>query len=44
MRIDVGRDVFALAQVFTIARGSRSEAHVLTVAVSDGVHQGWGEC
>ena len=44
MRIEVSRDVFALAQVFTIARGSRTEAQVLTVRVTDGVHQGWGEC
>ena len=44
MRIEVSRDVFALAQVFTIARGSRTEAQVLTVRVTDGVHQGWAEC
>lgn len=44
MKIDVTRDVFRLAQVFTISRGSRTEAKVLTVRVSDGVHQGWGEC
>ena len=44
MRIDVTGDVFRLAQVFTIARGSRTEANVLTARVSDGVHQGWGEC
>nr|WP_174820516.1 N-acetyl-D-Glu racemase DgcA [Ruegeria atlantica] len=33
-----------MAQVFTISRGSRTEANVLTVRVSDGAHQGWGEC
>ncbi|WP_299613201.1 N-acetyl-D-Glu racemase DgcA [uncultured Tateyamaria sp.] len=44
MRIEVTRDVFRLAQVFTISRGSRTEAHVLTVQVSDGVHTGRGEC
>ncbi|WP_424832571.1 N-acetyl-D-Glu racemase DgcA [Ruegeria sp.] len=44
MRIEVSRDVFRLAQVFTISRGSRTEAKVLTVRVSDGTHQGWGEC
>ena len=44
MRIEVSRDVFALAQVFTIARGSRTEAQVLTVRLTDGVHQGWGVC
>ncbi|WP_170754945.1 N-acetyl-D-Glu racemase DgcA [Ruegeria lacuscaerulensis] len=44
MRIDISRDVFRLAQVFTISRGSRTEAKVLTVRISDGVHKGWGEC
>ena len=44
MKIDVSRDVFRLAQVFTISRGSRSEANVLSVRVSDGAHSGWGEC
>ena len=44
MQIDVSRDVFRLAQVFTISRGSRTEAKVLTVRLTDGVHQGWGEC
>ena len=42
--IEVTRDVFRLAQVFTISRGSRTEAQVLTVRVTrDGV-TGWGEC
>lgn len=44
MRIKVTRNVFRLAQVFTISRGSRTEAQVLTVHVSDGAAQGWGEC
>tara|TARA_R110002124_G_scaffold117365_1_gene274410 strand:+ start:2255 stop:3220 length:966 start_codon:yes stop_codon:yes gene_type:complete len=44
MRIDVKHESFRLAQVFTISRGSRSQADVLTVCVSDGVHHGWGEC
>ena len=44
MRIDVTRDVFKLAQIFTIARGSRTEAKVLTLKLSDGDHMGWGEC
>ena len=42
MQIDVQRDVFRLAQVFTISRGSRTEAQVLTVRISDGGLQGWG--
>ncbi|WP_281966614.1 N-acetyl-D-Glu racemase DgcA [Roseovarius nanhaiticus] len=44
MQVSVTRDVFRLAQVFTISRGSRTEAQVLTVTVSDGSHQGRGEC
>ncbi len=44
MKITVTRDVFKLAQVFTISRGSRTEAQVLTVRVEDGGYQGWGEC
>ncbi|MDP5218056.1 dipeptide epimerase [Ruegeria sp. 2205SS24-7] len=44
MQVEVSRDVFRLAQAFTISRGSRTEAKVLTVRISDGVHQGWGEC
>nr|WP_286193859.1 N-acetyl-D-Glu racemase DgcA [Tropicibacter sp. R16_0] len=44
VQIEVTRDVFKLAQVFTISRGSRTEAHVLTVRITDGEHQGWGEC
>jgi len=42
--LSVTADTFRLAQVFTIARGSRTEAHVLTVrAFADGVI-GQGEC
>ncbi|MGJ8617703.1 MAG: N-acetyl-D-Glu racemase DgcA [Sulfitobacter sp.] len=44
MRIEVSRDVFQLAQVFTISRGSRTEAQVLTVRITDGGVTGWGEC
>jgi L-Ala-D/L-Glu epimerase / N-acetyl-D-glutamate racemase len=44
VQISVSRDVFKLAQVFTISRGSRTEAKVLTVHLNDGSHQGWGEC
>ncbi len=44
MQIEVTRDVFRLAQVFTISRGSRTEAQVLTVRITDGDHHGWGEC
>ncbi|WP_300032444.1 N-acetyl-D-Glu racemase DgcA [uncultured Roseobacter sp.] len=44
MQIEVTRDVFRLAQVFTISRGSRTEAKVLTVRISDGGVTGVGEC
>lgn len=44
MKIEVSRDVFPLAQVFTISRGSRSEARVLTARVAGGEARGWGEC
>ncbi len=44
MTITVTPDTFRLAEVFTISRGSRTEAKVLTVRISrDGV-TGWGEC
>jgi L-alanine-DL-glutamate epimerase-like enolase superfamily enzyme len=40
----VTKDTFRLAEAFTISRGSRTEAKVLTVrAMRDGV-TGWGEC
>ncbi|MEM7598669.1 MAG: N-acetyl-D-Glu racemase DgcA [Pseudomonadota bacterium] len=44
MQISVTPDTFKLAQVFTISRGSRTEAKVLTVRVRDGGVTGWGEC
>ncbi|MGI3170062.1 N-acetyl-D-Glu racemase DgcA [Pseudooceanicola sp. C21-150M6] len=44
MQISVTAETFPLAEVFTISRGSRTEAKVLTVRVSDGGLTGWGEC
>jgi len=44
MRVEVNRDVFQLAQVFTISRGSRTEAKVLSAVITDGDVRGWGEC
>ena len=42
--ITVTRDTFRLAQTFTIARGSKTEARVLTVRIArDGI-VGHGEC
>lgn len=40
----VEETVFPLAEVFTISRGSRTEARVVTVKFSDGTFNGWGEC
>ena len=44
MQIDVTRDVFKLAEVFTISRGSRTAAEVLTVHAEHEGARGWGEC
>ena len=44
MDISVVRDVFPLAQVFTISRGSRTQAEVLTVTAQHDGATGWGEC
>ena len=44
VQIATSRDVFRLAQLFTISRGSRSAAEVLRVTVRDGDHMGQGEC
>ncbi|GLQ35266.1 dipeptide epimerase [Amylibacter marinus] len=44
MKISVTHDAFQLAQVFTISRGSRTEANVLTVTIERGDHRGRGEC
>lgn len=40
----ISRDSFRLAEVFTISRGSRTEAKVLTVTVEENGHIGRGEC
>jgi len=44
VEISVRRETFRLAQPFTISRGSRTEAQVLTVRVSAGGATGRGEC
>lgn len=44
MEISVHYDTFRLAEVFTISRGSRTEAEVITVSIRDGDHTGYGEC
>ncbi len=35
---------FALANAFTISRGTKTHAHVVRVEISDGAHTGQGEC
>ncbi len=44
MRLSVAEDRFPLAEAFTISRGSKTEAAVLTVTVEDGGAPGRGEC
>ncbi|SDF57118.1 L-alanine-DL-glutamate epimerase [Celeribacter baekdonensis] len=43
-KLTVTSESFRLAEVFTISRGSRTEAKVLTVRATDGDLMGWGEC
>lgn len=42
--ISVEAESFKLAEVFTISRGSRTEAKILTVRVRRAGFDGWGEC
>lgn len=42
--ITVTPESFALTQTFTISRGSKTHARVLTVRVTRGGVTGWGEC
>ncbi len=44
MKLTVTRDTFPFARLFTISRGSRSVAQVLTVRVTQDGVTGWGEC
>ena len=43
-RLTVLRESWPLAGVFTIARGSRTEARVLVAEIQDGDAVGRGEC
>jgi L-alanine-DL-glutamate epimerase-like enolase superfamily enzyme len=42
--LTVARETFPIAGVFTIARGSRTEAHVVTATITQGANVGRGEC
>ena len=44
MRIEAREEVWPLKQTFRISRGSRTEARVVVVSVSDGAYVGRGEC
>ena len=44
MRIEVRPEQFRLAETFTISRGSRDAADVLTISATDGDLTGYGEC
>lgn len=44
MKLVVSNDSFRLAQVFTISRGSRTQADVITVKLEDNGFAGFGEC
>ena len=44
MRLTVETEVFPLAKAFTISRGSRTEARVLTVTIEADGARGRGEC
>ena len=44
MLLNVERNSFKLKQKFTISRGSRDSAEVLTVCIRDGEFIGLGEC
>lgn len=44
IEVTVQHDTFKLAQVFTISRGSRTQADVITVTLRQSGHEGHGEC
>lgn len=44
LRLSVRTEAWPIAGAFTISRGSKTQADVVVVEVSDGVVSGWGEC
>ena len=44
LTISAVAETFPIAGKFIISRGSKTEAHVVMVTVTDGVHTGRGEC
>jgi L-alanine-DL-glutamate epimerase-like enolase superfamily enzyme len=43
-KLGVRHDIWPIRGSFRIARGSKSEAHVVVAEISDGAHTGRGEC
>ncbi|WP_421694173.1 N-acetyl-D-Glu racemase DgcA [Aestuariivirga sp.] len=43
-KLTITEERWPIAGRFTISRGSKTEAHVVTVTVEDGPHRGHGEC
>jgi L-Ala-D/L-Glu epimerase / N-acetyl-D-glutamate racemase len=44
MQLDAREEIWPLKETFRISRGSRTEARVIVVTISDGEHSGRGEC
>ena len=44
MKIQAKVDIFPLKNTFTISRGSRNQAEVLTVSINENGVTGYGEC
>lgn len=44
MKLAIADERWPIAGSFTISRGSKTEAHVVTVTLEDGAHRGTGEC
>ena len=44
LSIDAREEIWPLSQPFRISRGSRTEAQIVVLTVSDGEHIGRGEC
>lgn len=43
-KVEIFQEKFALREAFTISRGSKTEAQVISVRITDGSHSGRGEC
>jgi L-alanine-DL-glutamate epimerase-like enolase superfamily enzyme len=43
-KLTIAEEHWPIAGSFTISRGAKTEAHVVTVTLTDGAHSGHGEC